>query len=178
MGVSTYASMLKEPKVANNSAAVLASVLKMFPPPSSEEVFTKSGTGKPSQPTLVDPQGVLGDAGWKTLLIQKHPRDSKVTDMRRTLERFGTIKMINIIGSKCYSFVRFCESEAAQAALNSCATGHVIMFDAKGKAWHLRADWASSPFGFNKRGKRLRGHGAKSNVLSKKNLEVGDRVYL
>mmetsp|Transcript_104352 Transcript_104352/g.183923 ORF Transcript_104352/g.183923 Transcript_104352/m.183923 type:complete len:259 (+) Transcript_104352:130-906(+) len=101
------------------------------------------------------------NAGKKTLLLAYFPRESKSADFRAVFEKIGTIVMLNIVKEKCYAFLRFHEASAAQEAYDKCSRGQIIMRDHAGKAWHVQAGWANSPYGRSaKSGKRLRGPGS------------------
>mmetsp|Transcript_43337 Transcript_43337/g.102017 ORF Transcript_43337/g.102017 Transcript_43337/m.102017 type:complete len:361 (-) Transcript_43337:193-1275(-) len=87
------------------------------------------------------------------LCVAYLPRSAMAGDLRKTFESFGPEGCVTKAWvtrtkegtSKCYGFVQFTHEGPAEMALQECQRGRVLMHDAMGKAWHVKASWANNP---------------------------------
>mmetsp|Transcript_68368 Transcript_68368/g.164064 ORF Transcript_68368/g.164064 Transcript_68368/m.164064 type:complete len:307 (-) Transcript_68368:59-979(-) len=87
------------------------------------------------------------------LCVAYLPRSATAGDLRKTFEAFGPEGCVSKAWitrtkdgtSKCYGFVQFTRPGPASVALEECNRGRVLMNDAMGKAWHVKASWAKNP---------------------------------
>jgi len=118
----------------------------------SELVYSKMLAPKDnpeSKPRL--PRTVTTNVGLPqvALLVAYFPRAASAADLRRVFEAFGQVAQAYVVrgkdgASKCYGFICFIHTDVASIAHDACQAGQVIMNDAKGKAWHIKASWANN----------------------------------
>lgn len=83
----------------------------------------------------------------RTLIIAYFPRSSTEAELAAVLEPCGPVRLVRIARgdsgqSRCFAFVEFASQEGAEAALEACTSGRVILDDEYGKTWHLQASIA------------------------------------
>jgi len=109
-----------------------------------------SGVGASNQ--SVGPGSIMSDPesgmAKKTLLVAYFPRSAAEHDLEKAFARGGIGARVSVkivrdgAVSRCFGFVRFPTCALAREAFDACQDGRIVMKDADGKSWYIKASWA------------------------------------
>ena len=97
-------------------------------------------------------RGQAGDSAstvGQRLLIAYFPREATKETLTKVLHGFGAVTRVHVVCdfagvSRCFAFVELERPACAQALVDACAAGKVVMTDSHGKIWHVQANRAES----------------------------------